>query len=118
MFYYEGTADEQVPQKQAVIRCGERQIFGENDNEKGVSRGRNERKRAMQVGKSYRDELRVREVQRVREEFYGGGYGCPGEYFCGAAVQENCKIERKQCEECWSRTYAGEEWIPYEKREE
>ena len=72
----------------------------------------------MQVGKSYRHELRMRETQRVKDEFYGGAYGCPGEYFRGASVQKNCKIERMECERCWSRTYAGEEWIAYENRGE
>ena len=72
----------------------------------------------MQVGKSYRYELGLREAQRVRGEFYGGAYGCPGEYFRGAPVQRNCEIERMQCQRCWSRTYAGEEWIPYENRGE
>ena len=69
------------------------------------------------VRTSYRDELRVRQAQTVREEFYGGAYGCPGEYFRGAPGK-NCHIRREQCEECWSGIYQSEEWIPYEKRDE
>ncbi len=67
---------------------------------------------------SYRDELWVRQPQAVKDEFYGGAYGCPGEYFRGAPARNCHSIERAQCERCWGGTYASEEWIPYEKRDE
>lgn len=73
--------------------------------------------RASSVRNSYRNELKLRERQAVREEYYGGAYGCPGEYFRGAPA-ENCRSDlRRRCQVCWSKTYADEEWIPYEKRD-
>lgn len=75
-------------------------------------------KRATKVRNSYRDELRARESEAVREEFLGGAYGCPGEYFRGAPAA-NCQSGfRTRCQMCWSNVYADEEWIPYEKRNE
>ena len=66
---------------------------------------------------SYRDELRRREIKSVNAAFNGGAYGCPGEYFRGAAA-EDCRGEfRVRCSRCWSDPYGGEEWIPPEKRE-
>ena len=65
---------------------------------------------------SYRDELRKRQAQAVREEFFGGAYGCPGEYFRGAAARDCRRVERGLCQQCWSETYASEEWIRDEER--
>ena len=68
--------------------------------------------------RSYREELRLREWRAVRREFCGGAYGCPGDYFRGAPA-DNCKSELLQrCPRCLSKTYADEEWIPYEMRNE
>ena len=67
---------------------------------------------------SYRDELGARQAQAVRREFFGGAYGCPGEYFRGAPARDCRSVKRKACEECWSGIYQSEEWIPYEKRDE
>lgn len=69
------------------------------------------------VWTSYRGELGKRQAQAVREEFFGGAYGCPGEYFRGAAAKDCQVITRKRCEDCWSEAYAGEEWIKDEERE-
>lgn len=74
--------------------------------------------RAREGARSYREELRLRERQAVRREFCGGAYGCPGDYFRGAP-SENCKRDLlRLCPICWSKTYADEEWIPYEMRNE
>ena len=67
---------------------------------------------------SYRDELTARQALAVREEFYGGAYGCPGEYFRGAPAKNCSSIRRERCEKCWSGIYQSEEWIPDEKRGE
>lgn len=68
--------------------------------------------------RSYRMELALREKQAVRAEYCGGAYGCPGEYFRGAPA-ENCRDGfPKRCDVCWSKSYADEEWIPYERRYE
>ena len=67
---------------------------------------------------SYRDELGARQAQAVREEYYGGAYGCPGEYFRGAPARDCRNVRRTMCEECWNGIYQSEEWIPYEKRDE
>lgn len=70
------------------------------------------------VWTSYREELGTRQAQMVRTEFYGGAYGCPGEYFRGAPAGNCRSIRRERCEECWSGIYQSEEWIPDEKRDE
>jgi len=67
--------------------------------------------------RSYRDELWRRERKSVNAAFAGGAYGCPGEYFRGAAAQD-CRGEfQVRCRRCWSSPYGGEEWIPPEKRD-
>lgn len=72
---------------------------------------------AKRTVRSYRDVLRERERQAVREEYAGGAYGCPGEYFRGAP-QEDCREGfRRRCRSCWNTAYADEEWIPSEKRD-
>lgn len=68
------------------------------------------------VWTSYRDELGKRQARAVREEFFGGAYGCPGEYFRGAAAKDCKAVQRALCENCWSEAYAGEEWIEDEER--
>ena len=68
--------------------------------------------------RSYREELELREKQAVRWEYCGGAYGCPGEYFRGAPAERCRGFFPKQCSACWSKVYADEEWIPYEKRYE
>ena len=74
------------------------------------------KKRANKMWISYREKLKTREPQAVDERFAGGAFGCPGEYFRGAAVLAcECGF-REWCEECWNRPYGEEEWIPYEKR--
>lgn len=76
------------------------------------------RNKVPERGRSYREELRLRERRAVRREYCGGAYGCPGDYFRGAP-SDNCRRDLSiRCPECWSRTYADEEWIPYEKRDE
>lgn len=116
MFYYKATAD--------AVRLKKR-MFSNLVRYGAASRKRmTKRNFAMNIthGKkvwiSYRDELRVRQAQMVREEFYGGAYGCPGEYFRGAAARNCAAIERAACENCWSETYQSEEWIPDEERGE
>ena len=66
---------------------------------------------------SYRDELRRRERKSVNAAFSGGAYGCPGEYFRGAAAQDCRRGFRVRCRQCWGSPYGGEEWIPPEKRD-
>ena len=66
---------------------------------------------------SYLDELRRRESGAVNEAFSGGAYGCPGEYFRGAAAMD-CRGEfRVICKQCWSSAYEGEEWVPPQRRD-
>ena len=73
--------------------------------------------RRIYRGESYRDVLRRREPHSVNTAFSGGAYGCPGEYFRGAAALD-CRGEfRVRCALCWSSPYGGEEWIPPERRE-
>jgi len=73
--------------------------------------------RRIYRGESYRDVLRRREPHSVNTAFSGGAYGCPGEYFRGAAALD-CRGEfRMRCVRCWSSPYGGEEWIPPERRE-
>ena len=67
---------------------------------------------------SYRDELKARESGLVDERFAGGAFGCPGEYFRGADAHDCRSGFRVRCENCWSRPYADEEWIPYKNRDE
>lgn len=74
--------------------------------------------RANKGKNSYREELELRERQAVREEYHGGAYGCPGEYFRGAPAEDCRQGFRKRCHLCWSMAYADEEWIPYEERDE
>lgn len=76
------------------------------------------KKLADKVWRSYRKELMAREPQAVDERFAGGAFGCPGEYFWGAAVLTRGCGFRKGCELCWNRPYGEEEWIPDEKRDE
>lgn len=88
----------------------------ENGNEKEFRETEHDEKRAKNMWSSYREELKAREPQAVNEGFTGGAFGCPGEYFWGAAVfMRGCGF-RKRCDECWNRPYEEEEWIPYEKR--
>jgi len=70
------------------------------------------------TGSSYREELKTREAKSVDERVPGGAFGCPGEYFRGAAVWDRCAPLCVRCQVCWSQTYKGEEWIPYERRYE
>ena len=71
-----------------------------------------------ETGNSYREVLQRWEPEVVDERFTGGAFGCPGEYFRGAPLA-SCRSDLlRRCEDCWSRPYEDEEWIPYEKRDE
>ena len=66
---------------------------------------------------SYRDVLRRQEPWAVNAAFSGGAFGCPGEYFRGAAALDCRGNFRVRCRQCWSEPYGGEDWIPPERRE-
>lgn len=70
----------------------------------------------MESNLSYREALRRREPGRIDPRYSGGAYGCPGDYFRGAAAEDCRPIDRAQCEECWEGLYRSEEWMNDDKK--
>ncbi len=68
--------------------------------------------------RSYRDELRLRDRGAVDDAFSGGAFGCPGEYFRGAAAMDCRAGFRIRCRLCWGAPYRDEDWIGEEQRDE
>ena len=68
--------------------------------------------------KSYREELRLRDERAVNDAFWGGAFGCPGEYFRGAAAMDCRSGFRLRCPLCWGSPYGDEEWIGDDQSDE
>lgn len=64
---------------------------------------------------SYQEELQRKNPKRVDKRYRGGAYGCPGDYFRGAAAMDCRKDFEERCARCWSESYKDEEWIGNEK---
>ena len=64
---------------------------------------------------SYRDELGLRQPERVDARYRGGAFGCPGDYFAGARAEDCRPPEEAKCRACWDGEYRDEEWIEYEE---
>lgn len=68
--------------------------------------------------RSYRDELSLRDSRAVDDAFSGGAFGCPGEYFRGAAALDCRGGFKTRCRRCWGSPYGDEEWIREDQRDE
>ena len=58
---------------------------------------------------TYREKLKIEHPELVDEDYIGGCFGCPGEYWKGAPnFSTQCK-KLGECSKCWDQTIPGTE---------
>lgn len=65
---------------------------------------------SKQEPRTYRDVIRLLHPELISEDYNGGVYGCPENYFRDTPRVTSC-LEYEGCDACWSRPYRGEELI-------